>query len=127
MINTFTLRTPMKKMRTPRRQRRRVITRASREEITPAKMIEAVSGKSAIYGVILGTANWVAGDINPLQQLHYAEFIGLAVFCSTLSAISVDRSVERCQNIREFEEMTYLKSGRVAMMIFATTILGCSL
>jgi hypothetical protein len=90
-------------------------------------MIEAVSGKSAIYGVILGTANWVAGDINPLQQLHYAEFIGLAVFCSTLSAISVDKSVERCQNTREFEEMTYLKSGRVAMMIFATTILGCSL
>jgi len=127
MINTLTLRTPMTKIRTPHRQRRRVVTRAKREEIPPAKMIEAVSGKSAIYGVILGTANWVAGDINPLQQLHYAEFIGLAVFCSTLSAISVDKSVERCQNTREFEEMTYLKSGRVAMMIFATTILGCSL
>ena len=81
MINTLNLRTPTTKIRTPRRQRRRVITRANRQEIPPAKMIEAVSGKSAIYGVILGTANWVAGDINPLQQLHYAEFIGLAVLC----------------------------------------------
>ena len=110
-------------------KRTRTVTCASRprQEITPAKVIEAVSGKAAVYGVILGTTNWVVGDINPLQQMHYAEFIGLAVLCSSLSAMSVDRSVERCQNIREFEEMTYIKSGRVAMMIFAATILGCSL
>ena len=126
MINTLNLRTAVTK-KFPLRSKRRVITRASREEITPAKMIEAVSGKAAVYGVILGTTNWVVGDINPLQQMHYAEFIGLGVLCSSLSAMSVDRSVERCQNIREFEDMNYLKSGRVAMMIFAATILGCSL
>ena len=126
MIYTLNLRTAVTK-KFPPRSKRRVITRASREEITTAKMIEAVSGKAAVYGVILGTTNWVVGDINQLQQMHYAEFIGLGVLCSSLSAMSVDRSVERCQNIREFEDMNYLKSGRVAMMIFAATILGCSL
>ena len=108
-------------------KRKQTVTRASRQEITPAKVIEAVSGKSAIYGVILGTTNWVVADINPLQQLHYAEFIGLAVLCSSLSAISVDKSVERCQNIKEFEDTTYLKSGRVAMVIFASMLIGCSI
>ena len=110
-------------------KRKRTVTCASRprQEITPAKVIEAVSGKAAVYGVILGTANWVAGDINPLEQMHYAEFIGLGVLCSSLSAISVDRSVERCQNITEFEDMNYLKTGRLAMVIFASMLIGCSM
>ena len=110
-------------------KRKRTVTCASRprQEITPAKVIEAVSGKAAVYGVILGTANWVAGDINPLEQMHYSEFIGLGVLCSSLSAISVDRSVERCQNITEFEDMNYLKTGRLAMVIFASMLIGCSM
>ena len=110
-------------------KRTRTVTCASRprQEITPAKVIEAVSGKAAVYGVILGTTNWVVGDINPLQQMHYAEFIGLGVLCSSLSAISVDRSVERCQNITEFEDMNYLKTGRLAMVIFASMLIGCSI
>ena len=65
-------------------KRKRTVTCASRprQEITPAKVIEAVSGKAAVYGVILGTANWVAGDINPLEQMHYAEFIGCLLYTS---------------------------------------------
>jgi len=108
-------------------KRKRTVTCASRQEITPANVIEAVSGKSAVYGVILGTVNWVAGGINPLEQMHYAEFIGLGVLCSSLSAISVDRSVERCQNIKEFEDVTYIKTGRLAMVIFASMLIGCSI
>ena len=113
--------------RLPKRTRTVTCTSRPRQEITPAKVIEAVSGKAAVYGVILGTTNWVVGDINPLQQMHYAEFIGLGVLCSSLSAISVDRSVERCQNIKEFEDMNYLKTGRLAMVIFASMLIGCSI
>lgn len=106
---------------------KRIVTCASRPEITPAKVIEAVAGKTAAYGVILGTANWIVSGANPIEQYHRPEFACLGVLCSAISAYSVDRCVAQSKSVEEFDKVSYVETGRLAMIIFTSMLIGCSI
>jgi len=111
-------------------KRTRTVTCASsrpRQEITPAKVIEAVAGKTATYGVMLGTANWIVSGANPIEQYHRPEFACLGVLCSAISAYSVDRCVAQSKSVEEFDKVSYVETGRLAMIIFTSILIGCSI
>lgn len=108
-------------------KRKRIVTCSSRPEITPAKVIEAVAGKTAAYGVILGTANWIVSGANPIEQYHRPEFACLGVLCSAISAYSVDGCVAQSKSIEEFDKVSYVETGRLAMIIFTSMLIGCSI
>lgn len=109
-------------------KRTRTVTCAStRPEITPAKVIEAVAGKTATYGVWLGTANWIVSGANPIEQYHRPEFACLGVLCSAISAYSVDRCVAQSKSVEEFDKVSYVETSRLAMVIFTSILIGCSI
>ena len=93
-------------------KRTRTVTCAStRPEITPAKVIEAVAGKTATYGVWLGTANWIVSGANPIEQYHRPEFACLGVLCSAISAYSetgASRSQRASRNLIKSVSYTHL-------------------
>ena len=105
-------------------RRRRVVARASSRN-RPLKVIEAASGKSAVYGVILSSTNWLITGVNPLRQSHDPGMALLGVACCALSAYSTLRSSELHASDDAFDRGVLLKEGRTAMLMFAITILVC--
>jgi len=104
--------------------RRRVVARASSGN-RPLKVVEAASGKAAIYGVVTSSTNWVITGANPLRQSHDPGMALLGVACCALSAYSTLRSSELHASDDAFDRSVLLKEGRTAMIIFAFTILVC--
>lgn len=105
-------------------RRRHVVTRASGNR--PLKVVEAASGRAAIYGVILGNTNWVLTGVNPILQSHDPGMALVGVGCCALSAYSTLRSSElHASDDNAFNESVLLKEGRTAMLVFAFMILLC--
>ena len=113
---------PSPSLKAPRR-RRRVVTHASANR--PLKVVEAASGKAAIYGVVCSSTNWVLTGANPVQQSHDPSMALLGAACCGLSAYATLRSSELYASDEEFNRSVLLKEGRTAMVIFAFTVLVC--
>jgi|MDSZ01.1.fsa_nt_gb hypothetical protein len=105
-------------------RRRGVVTRASGNR--PLKVVEAASGKAAIYGVILSNTNWVLTGVNPIRQLHDPGMAFVGVLACMLSAYTVLRSSElHALDDDAFDQSVLLKEGRTSMILFTLTMLSC--
>ena len=50
----------------------KTVTRASKDDTgINWKYVEAVNGRAAMYGTILGSANWGLTGLNVIEQTHY--------------------------------------------------------
>ena len=81
------------------------------------KLIEAIAGRSAMYGVVLGGANWALTGLDVIDQTHYLPFAILALAStgiSTKSMLDADQKLTKNQ----FEAYADRKLGRLAMLVF---------
>ena len=69
-MRSVTLKTPIV---TPKQRRRvKTITRAQQDKTgINWKYVEAVNGRAAMYGTILGGGNWGLTGLNVIEQTHY--------------------------------------------------------
>jgi hypothetical protein len=83
-----------------------------------AKVVEAIAGKSAVYGTVFGGTNWALTGLDVIDQAHYLPFALLAVGSIGLSAKTTLEIRDRLTD-DQFEKYSYLKLGRGAMLVFA--------
>ena len=113
----------------PKQNKKRVIktvTRASKDDTgINWKYVEAVNGRAAMYGTILGTGNWGLTGLNVIEQTHYLPFSILAAG-STLIAIGTMTNAVGKLSEEDFETFASINTGRVAMVFF-TGLIGAAI
>jgi hypothetical protein len=82
------------------------------------KVVEAIAGKSAVYGTVFGGANWALTGLDVIDQTHYLPFALLALGSVGLSAKTTLEARDHLTD-DQFEKYSYLKLGRGAMLVFA--------
>jgi len=79
------------------------------------KVVEAIAGKSAVYGTVFGGTNWALTGLDVIDQTHYLPFALGSIGLSTKTVLEArDRLTDE-----QFEKYSYLKLGRGAMLVFA--------
>ena len=82
------------------------------------KLVEAIAGRSAMYGVVFGGANWALTGLDVIDQTHYLPFAIMGLMSagiSTKSMFDADQKLTKNQ----FEVYADRKLGRMAMLVFA--------
>tara|TARA_B100000287_G_scaffold23624_1_gene23112 strand:+ start:2603 stop:3004 length:402 start_codon:yes stop_codon:yes gene_type:complete len=89
------------------------------------KYVEAVNGRAATYGTILGTLNWGITGLNVIEQ---SQFMPLAILgCGTsLLAIGTLTDAVRELSDEEFDKFATINTGRVSMVLF-TGLVGAAI
>tara|TARA_B100000401_G_scaffold232666_1_gene157539 strand:- start:1374 stop:1757 length:384 start_codon:yes stop_codon:yes gene_type:complete len=105
----------------PNKGRRRVntITRAQKDTTgINWKYVEAVNGRAAMYGTILGSANWALTGLNVIEQ---TQFLPLSILGAGSSLIAIGTMTNAVGKLSEedFETFALINTGRVAMVCFA--------
>ena len=98
----------------------RTIVHASNKEKTGfnLKYAEAVNGRAAMYGTILGTLNWGLTGLNVIEQTH---FMPLAILGCGTSLIAIGTLTDAVQQLseEEFDKFATINTGRVSMVLIA--------
>jgi len=82
------------------------------------KYVEAVNGRAAMYGTILGGANWALTGLNVIEQTQFLplKLLGLG---SSLIAIGTMTDAVGKLSEEDFETFALINTGRVAMVCFS--------
>jgi len=106
-----------------KRQKRyiRTVARAPKNSETGGinwKYTEAVNGRAAMYGTMLGTLNWGLTGLNVIEQTHFLPFALLG--CGT-SLVAIGTMTDAVQKLPEesFDDFATINMGRVSMVLFA--------
>ena len=85
------------------------------------KYVEAVNGRAAMYGTILGGANWGLTGLNVIEQTQFLplKLLGLG---SSLIAIGTMTDAVGKLSEEDFETFALINTGRVAMVCFSGLI-----
>ena len=85
------------------------------------KYVEAVNGRAAMYGTILGGANWALTGLNVIEQTQFLplKLLGLG---SSLIAIGTMTDAVGKLSEEDFETFALINTGRVSMVLFAVLI-----
>lgn len=105
-----------------KRQKRysRTVARAPKNNETGGvnwKYTEAVNGRAAMYGTMLGTLNWGLTGLNVIEQTHFLPFALLG--CGT-SLVAIGTMTDAVQKLPEesFDDFATINMGRVSMVLF---------
>ena len=81
------------------------------------KYVEAVNGRAAMYGTILGGANWALTGLNVIEQTQFLplKLLGLG---SSLIAIGTMTDAVGKLSEEDFETFALINTGRVSMVCF---------
>jgi len=91
-----------------------------------ARLAEVIAGRSAMYGVVFGSANWALTGLDVIDQTHYVPFalLGLAsIGLASNTMIDADKKLTKTQ----FEAYAYRNVGRAAMLVFGYMFLNSCL
>ena len=106
-----------------KRQKRysRTVARAPKNNETGCvnwKYTEAVNGRAAMYGTMLGTLNWGLTGLNVIEQTHFLPFALLG--CGT-SLVAIGTMTDAVQKLPEesFDDFATINMGRGSMVLFA--------
>lgn len=116
-----TTNTHLSTIKLPKRKSSRKLslkTRASKEDgVINWKYVEAVNGRAAMYGTILGGANWALTGLNVIEQTQFLplKLLGLG---SSLIAIGTMTDAVGKLSEEDFETFALINTGRVAMVCF---------
>ena len=96
----------------------RTVTRANKDTGINWKYVEAVNGRAAMYGTILGGANWALTGLNVIEQTQFLplKLLGLG---SSLIAIGTMTDAVGKLSEEDFETFALINTGRVAMVCFS--------
>ena len=119
-MKSITLKTPI--VRPNQRRRVNTIARAQKDNTgINWKYAEAVNGRAAMYGTILGGANWALTGLNVIDQTQFLplKLLGLG---SSLIAIGTMTDAVGKLSEEDFETFALINTGRVSMVLFAVLI-----
>jgi len=112
-----------------KQNRKRVIktvTRAQKDNTgINWKYVEAVNGRAAMYGTILGSANWGLTGLNVIEQTHYLPLSILGAGSSLIAIGTMTNAVGKLSE-EDFETFALINTGRVAMVCF-TGLVGAAI
>lgn len=86
------------------------------------KLAEVISGRSSMYGVIFGGANWGLTGLDVIDQIHQTPFALLGVMSTGFVTYSMLKAESKLLK-KDFENYATRKTGRVFMLIFAYMLL----
>ena len=106
-------------LRNTRRNRSvRTITRANNDKKgINWKYVEAVNGRAAMYGTILGGANWGLTGLNVIEQTQFLPLSLLGIGSSLIAIGTMTDAVGKLSE-EDFETFALINTGRVAMVLF---------
>ena len=96
----------------------RTVTHANKDTDVNWKYVEAVNGRAAMYGTILGTANWGLTGLNVIEQTQYLPLSLLGLGSSLIAIGTMTNAVGKLSK-EDFETFALINTGRVAMICFA--------
>ena len=108
------------------RQKRHIktITRADNTGVN-WKYVEAVNGRAAMYGTILGGANWGITGLNVIEQTQFLPLSLLGLGSSLIAIGTMTNAVGKLSE-EDFETFALINTGRVAMVCF-TGLVGAAI
>ena len=85
------------------------------------KYTEAVNGRAAMYGTILGTLNWGLTGLNVIEQTH---ILPLALLGCGTSLVAIGTLTDAVRKLpeEEFDKFATINTGRVSMVLFAVLV-----
>lgn len=95
----------------------RTVTRANKDTGVNWKYVEAVNGRAAMFGTILGTANWGLTGLNVIEQTQYLPLSILGIGSSLIAIGTMTNAVGKLSN-EDFETFALINTGRAAMVCF---------
>jgi hypothetical protein len=105
----------------PKLYRKRIsktVTRASKDDTgINWKYVEAINGRAAMYGTILGAGNWGLTGLNVIEQTHYLPFSIMGLGASLISIGTMTNAIGKLSD-DDFETFALINTGRVAMVCF---------
>jgi len=104
----------------PNQGRRRVntITRAQKDTTgINWKYVEAVNGRAAMYGTVLGGLNWGLTGLNVIEQTQFLPLSLLGAGSSIIAIGTMTNAVTKLSQ-EDFETFALINTGRVAMVCF---------
>ena len=96
----------------------RTVTCANKDTGVNWKYVEAVNGRAAMYGTILGGANWGLTGLNVIEQTQYLPLSLLGLGSSLIAIGTMTNAVGKLSK-EDFETFALINTGRVAMICFA--------
>jgi hypothetical protein len=107
-------------LRTTHKKRQRTIVNNANRHKVPDKrirMAEVIAGRSSMYGVVFGGANWALTGLDVFEQAQHIPFALLGIASGVLvttSFLNADKKLTK----RQFEDYVTRNTGRVFMLIF---------
>jgi len=109
---------PIVSRNTRRNRSVRTITRANNDKKgINWKYVEAVNGRAAMYGTILGGANWGLTGLNVIEQTQFLPLSLLGIGSSLIAIGTMTDAVGKLSE-EDFETFALINTGRVAMVLF---------
>jgi len=121
-MRSITLKTSI--MRPKQRRHVNTITRAQKDKTgINWKYVEAVNGRAAMYGTILGGCNWTLTGLNVIEQTHYLPLSILGAGSSLIAIGTMTNAVGKLSE-EDFETFALINTGRVAMVCFTGLVVA---
>jgi len=108
-----------KRVTTKRRSRRCVAHAKIRDY---PKFAEAVNGRVAMYGMVMGSTNWGLFGMNIIDQLYYPPTVALTALTSAMVIYTMADTANKVSE-ETFERYAARDYGRVAMFVMTGMIL----
>ena len=89
------------------------------------KYVEAVNGRAAMYGTILGGANWALTGLNVIEQTQFLPLKLLGLGSSLIALGTMTDAVGKLSE-EDFETFALINTGRVSMVLF-TVLVGAAI
>jgi|TARA_X000001036_G_scaffold18325_1_gene15428 hypothetical protein len=101
-----------------RKRANKTVTRASKDDTgINWKYVEAINGRAAMYGTILGAGNWGLTGLNVIEQTHYLPFSIMGLGASLISIGTMTNAISKLSD-EDFETFALINTGRLAMVCF---------
>ena len=101
-----------------RKRSNKTVTRASKDDTgINWKYVEAINGRAAMYGTILGAGNWGLTGLNVTEQTHYLPFSIMGLGASLISIGTMTNAISKLSD-EDFETFALINTGRFAMVCF---------
>jgi len=109
------------KRTTPNRRSRRCVAHAKIRDYP--KFAEAVNGRVAMYGIVMGSTNWALFGLNVIDQLYYPPTAAVTALTSAMVIYTMSDTANKVSE-ETFERYAARDYGRVAMFVMTGMILA---
>jgi hypothetical protein len=105
----------------PKKKTRRCVAHAKIRDYP--KFAEAVNGRAAMYGMIMGSTNWALFGLNVIDQLYYPPTAAVTALTSAMVIYTMSDTANKVSE-ETFERYADRDYGRVAMFVMTGMILA---